>query len=293
MKSTQSWLHPLAIGSILSLSVGFATQPDPIQAQGVPTLDRSSAFRLTLPQPPKDPRAPQGRQKGGSSRGGGDDPLVMCREQAQPPTEACPSVAELTALVPATEGPDQEKFVWGLTTAERPTLWFMVPELDSAPVEFILQDEEDRYIHKANFILPHPLSRGVIQIDVPDSAPALEFNKRYTWTLAITATPNHANMFVQGTIYRVPLATSLKQPIKQATGLEKVMLYAQHGLWHDAIASLAKLRQSNPQDARVKTAWFNLLNQAKLGEIARQPLLPCCTAKSRQKTYKKPLNSQD
>jgi hypothetical protein len=289
MKNTQLWLHPLAVGSILSLAIGLTAQPDRIQAQSVPALDRSSAVRLTLPQPPQDPRAPQGRQKGGSSRGGAD-PLVMCGEQAQPPTEACPPVTELTALVPATEGPDQEKFVWGLTTAERPTFWFMLPELDSAPVEFILQDEEDRYIHKANFTLPYPLSKGVIQVDMPDSVPALEFNKRYTWTLATAATSKHANMFVQGNIYRVPLATNLQQPIGQATELEKVMLYAQYGLWHDAIASLAKLRQSNPQDAQIKTAWFNLLNQAQLGEIARQPLLPCCTAKSLQKTYKKSLS---
>lgn len=261
MKNKRFWVYALAGSSLLTLT--GATGASRLQAQSIISLDRAPAFRLVLPTPPKDPRAPQGRQKGGSSRGGGN-------QQS--------SVHPLTALVPATTGPDQETFVWGLTTAERPMLWFMMPELESAPVEFILQDEQDRYLHKASFILPDSLSQGIVQIDLPESMPALEFDTRYTWTLAVAATPNHPSMFVQGTIYRVPLATSLKQQMAQATELEKVALYAQAGLWHDAIATLARLRQTHPQNTQLKTAWGDLLKQAKLEEIANQPLLPCCTA---------------
>ncbi|MEO0373792.1 MAG: DUF928 domain-containing protein [Cyanobacteria bacterium P01_A01_bin.17] len=276
MRSTLSWICCLAAGSLLA--AGSASWPSRLQAQSVISLERSSAFQLVLPTPPKDPRAPQGRQKGGSSRGG---------------SELQQSVYPLTALVPATTGPNQEKFVWGLTTAERPVLWFMMPELESAPVEFVLQDEHDRYIHKANFTLPSSLSQGLVQVGLPDSMPALEFDKRYTWTLAIAATPRHPTMFVQGTIYRVPLATSLRQPIGQATELEKVAIYAQYGLWHDAIATLAQLRQTYPQNMQVKTAWADLLKQAQLDEIANQPLLPCCTAELLLKNDEKHLHSQD
>ncbi|PZD73852.1 hypothetical protein C1752_01671 [Acaryochloris thomasi RCC1774] len=275
MKRTQSLIYCLAAGSLLV--AGSAAWPSRLQAQSVISLDRSSAFRLVLPTPPKDPRAPQGRQKGGSSRGG----------------SALPSVYPLMALVPATTGPNQEKFVWGLTTAERPVLWFMMPELESAPVEFVLQDEHDRYIHRANFTLPSSFSQGLVQIGLPESMPALAFDKRYTWTLAVAATPRHPTMFVQGTIYRVPLASSLKEPIGQATELEKVAIYAQYGLWHDAIATLAQLRQTYPKNAQVKTAWADLLKQAQLDEIANQPLLPCCTDELLLKNDGKHLRSQD
>ncbi len=280
MKLTQSWIYPFVAGGFLALVAAPVIGPGPSQAQSVNSLRSSSAINLSLPKPPKDPRAPKGRQKGGSSRGGGD-------------TDLSGTVPTLTALVPATAGPNQENFVWGLTTAERPTLWFMMPALEAAPIEFILQDDQDRYIHKANFVLPQALSRGVIQMDLPDSIPALEFDKRYTWTFSIKATPNHPHMFVQGTIYRVPLATPLQQPIGQATDLEKVRLYSQSGLWHDAIATLAQLRQASPQNTEVKRAWFDLLKQASLDEIAHQPLLPCCATGFLRETQQESLNSQD
>lgn len=280
MKLSPSWIYPFVSGSLLALVAAPVIGPDSSQAQSLNSFERSSSVQLTLPTPPTDPRAPKGRQKGGSSRGGGEGQ----------PSEIIPT---LTALVPATKGPDQEKFVWGLTTAERPTLWFMMPALEGAPIEFILQDDQDRYIHKAKFILPQSLSRGIIQITLPDSIPALEFDKRYTWTFSIKATPNYPNTFVQGTIYRVPLATRLQQPIGQATDLEKVRLYSQSGLWHDAIATLAQLRQASPQDTQVKQAWFDLLKQARLDEIAHQPLLPCCSTDSLQQTQQDSLNYQD
>lgn len=273
MKPTLPWIQYSSIGFAFLVGASIvSTQDVPTQAKQPPTL------QFALPAPPEDPGAPSGRRRGGSSRG--DIQAANCTNPA-----SCTPL--LTALVPETEKAPQEKtgkaqqkkFVWGLTSAERPSFWFVIPEGEQAPVEFILQNKQNGYTHRVEFPLPK-MSAGLVQLSLPDDIPPLELNKRYFWTLAIGATSSQPQTYVQGSIYRVPLTTTVREQIDSATGLEQVSLYAQNGLWHDAVMSLAKLRQAAPDDPQLTRAWTELLKQINLEDIAAYPLLPCCTTES-------------
>jgi hypothetical protein len=268
----------LVLGSTLVLLSTNA--PRALQIERVVALENAK-LRLILPKPPKDPGAPKGRRKGGSSRSGAE--LAICPKphdlKAKTSSTPC-QLPALTALVPTTQGADQEPFVWGLTTESRPTLWFVIPKTEAAPVEFILQDDQDRYLYRTSLQMPPQSSEGIVEFALPASAPPLQVNQRYTWTVLLEATASHPTQFVQGSLYRVSAVAGMEPD--QVNSLEQVARYAKQGLWHDSLTALAKLRQTHPQDSQIQGAWFDLLQQAGLGAIADFPLLSCCSAKALQ-----------
>ncbi|WP_348244518.1 DUF928 domain-containing protein [Leptolyngbya sp. DQ-M1] len=58
---------------------------------------------------------------------------------------------------------------------------------------------------------------------------------------------------------RVSPNPSLSQQIQQAEFRQKVRLYAENGIWFDAVATLAEARSVNPKDAELAKDWEQLL----------------------------------
>ncbi|MDX2215019.1 MAG: DUF928 domain-containing protein [Oculatellaceae cyanobacterium bins.114] len=214
-----------------------------------------SQIVFAAPQPPADQGAPSGRRQGGASRG------------------PCRDYENLTALTPVTS---QGK-VWGLTTLDRPTFWFHIPNNlgNDVPIEFVLQDEADNYVYRTAFDAPTTQS-GIINIDLSSSSETLEVGKTYYWTFSIYCDAAHpsASVFVRGSVERVPLPDNLEQQLRTANPLEQAFLYAANGIWHDALTQLALLKQTNPNDLRINTAWVELLEQAGLEATATAPIVP-------------------
>ena len=208
-----------------------------------------------LPDTAKD--GPTGRIQGGGTRG------------------PCQKYKDLTALVPVTEG-----FVWGLTSAERPTFWFFVPEplTTELPTEFVLQDGADNYVYKTSWKMPK-MQSGVVSISVPSTAKPLDIGKGYRWTFSIACDPARpsASVFVQGSLQRMGLDPVLERQLEAATLRERVDLYAANGIWYDALTNLIQLRQTNPEDAALVRDWKSFLQSVGLEAIAQQPIVQCCT----------------
>ncbi|MBE9178155.1 DUF928 domain-containing protein [Oculatella sp. LEGE 06141] len=235
--------------AIACLSVIAITQP--VWANPVVT---DSRIIFNAPPPPTDQGAPRGRSQGGASRG------------------SCEQYQELTALVPTPEGR-----VWGLTASEHPTLWFYLPSALTADVaiEFVLQDATDQELYRTQFT--SDTQPGLIRLAVPDTAPAMEPDKPYFWTLAIYCNPARPSesVFVQGTVQRLRLTPNQQRQFAAAAPLERSRLYAASGLWYDSLTMLADLRATDP--AQAETAWLELLRQVGLEAVAEQPIAPCCT----------------
>jgi Domain of Unknown Function (DUF928) len=226
--------------------------PTPTVAPGNKTV----RFRLpTLP--PGYP--PGGRVRGGARRG------------------LCPATnPQFTALVPFTQPAPSVMHVWGLTTKERPTLWFYVPfEKKSAyPTEFILQDEEANPIYKSAIALPQ--QPGVMSVSLPASVPPLAIGKRYRWFFNVYCEPQQQAppLYVEGVVQRVNLSPTVVHQLQTAQPRQKVAIYAENGIWHEAINTLAELRQKNPQDVSLQTQWKDLLEEIGLGDIAKVAIVP-------------------
>ncbi|MEH2273903.1 MAG: DUF928 domain-containing protein [Nostoc sp.] len=234
-----------------------------------PTLSSSLSDRnakttlaqaTTFNQPPLPPGPPPGgRVRGGAKRG---EPI-------------CPlTKPKLTALVPFTKS-DEVINVWGQTTLQRPSWFFYVPYTKNSPyeVEFVLQDQDSNEISRPPIALPD--KPGVIRVSLPSTAPALALNKQYRWFFTINCNKQTISppTFVEGVIVRVELNPTVVKKLQTPELLKQYAIYAENGIWYDALTILAQLRQKNPKDATLQAEWRHLLDQIDLDDIAAEPIL--------------------
>ncbi|HEY9846034.1 MAG TPA: DUF928 domain-containing protein [Candidatus Caenarcaniphilales bacterium] len=237
----------------------------------VPLPGRPAAnSQLFVPPIPPNRGAP-GRRKGAASRG-----------------ECLTGDKSLTALVPATEIPMSQaatagtptEAVWGLTVAERPTLWFYVPDALTSehPLEFVLLDEQDNYLYKTSFTAARTPS-GIISLSLPATVAPLVVGKQYHWFFSVYCGPQQPGryMSVNGSIQRVVPNATLKQQLVATTQAQRIPLYAAHGIWHEALTTVAQLRRADPHNAALAASWRSLLKAIDLETLAAEPLVPCCT----------------
>ncbi|MDZ7951676.1 DUF928 domain-containing protein [Nostoc sp. DedQUE09] len=233
-----------------------------------PTPNRSNAKTIlaqakTFNQPPIPSGSPPGgRVRGGAKRG----------ELA-----ACPlTKIDLTALVPFTQEANSVINVWGQTTIEHPSWFFYVPYTKDSPytVEFVLQDGEANEVYKKAIALSD--KPGVIRVSLPSNASGLAVDKQYRWFFTINCDKqkNSPPSFVEGVIKRVNLSQPISKEIETAEPIKRYAIYAQNGIWYEALTTLAELRQKNPQDTALKAEWRNLLGSIRLDDVAGEPILP-------------------
>ncbi|MEH2438491.1 MAG: DUF928 domain-containing protein [Nostoc sp.] len=233
----------------------------PSNRPGVKTnLAQATAFNQpSLPSGPP----PAGRVRGGAKRDGGDTcPVII-------------SKPDLTALVPFTEEANSVINVWGQTTEEHPSLFFYVPYTKDLPyaVEFVLQDQDLKDIYKEAIALPN--KPGVIRVSLPISAPALALNKQYRWFLTVNCDnqENSPPTFVEGVIQRIELKPATLKELQTREPLKRYAIYAQNGIWYEALTILAQLRDQNPKDAALQAEWQNLLSSIRLDDVAAEPIV--------------------
>lgn len=251
-----------ASSSPASTQVHFAQLKPPTKAPARRSR-RASRVQFVLPKL-LDKGAPIGRRRGAAGRG---NCLAV-----NPP---------LTALVPAA-GTLPVSNVWGLTVTKHPTFWFYVPYSDTSASsgEFVLQDEADNDVYRALITLPE--RPGVVSLRLPSTSAPLELGKLYHWYFKVNCDQQATSgpVFVEGWVQRVTPSPTLESQLAAATPQQQVALYAANGIWHEALTSLAKLRQVNPEDTALTTDWAELLQSAGLGELASAPMVQCCTPKN-------------
>ncbi|MEG3871505.1 MULTISPECIES: DUF928 domain-containing protein [unclassified Microcoleus] len=193
-----------------------------------------------------------------------------------PPTQprrpvrgGCASISQLglTALVP--------KNKMGRTVSDYPTFFFYLPQTEAESAEFILQDESGKEIYKQELTISN-LS-GVIGVSIPanQNVPPLEVGKSYTWnfTVICDSLDRSADQIEIGTVRRVELSEDIRRQLDQADPRQKTVIYAENGIWQDALSTLAAARRDQPNDTTFKADWESLLDSVKLGEIAKEPIV--------------------
>jgi hypothetical protein len=177
-------------------------------------------------------------------------------------------LTSVVALIPQTN--------LGLTSGEKPTLYWYLPKPGSATVaEFQLYDTdisgvESNLIHQAQ--IPLQKKAGIVSLEIPTP---LKVNQTYYMALSVVCNPSRReqDIVVDGWLRRVELNSSTTQQLAQASPSQKLTLMARQGLWFDVLAALASLRSAQPDDAVVNSDWQELLDSVGLKAIASQPLL--------------------
>jgi Domain of Unknown Function (DUF928) len=197
-----------------------------------------------------------GRREGGGTRGNcvhGDTPLV--------------------ALIPETN--------FGTTLEPYPTFYWSIPQMPAATAEFVLLDENDDEVYKNTIQLAGP---GIVSLSVPNdgSVAPLERGKDYHWYFSVVcdARDRSGDIFAEGWIQRIAPPAGLTNQLAAAAVSDRPTIFANAGIWYDALTTLAKLRQADPENPQLSSKWANLLRSVGLENLAGQPLVSCCVPMS-------------
>lgn len=193
----------------------------------------------------------------------------------------------LAPIVPAYEAEAKKPGTnWGLTVSANPTYLVYVPKTSAKTAEFTLRLQEtnkrQKDLYSVKVALPQ--TPGIVSIQLPSNAPALEVGKVYVWGLQLACTanvPDPNDPSVQGVIRRVEPDASLKGTAGKPRSLDQVELYAKAGIWYDTVAELAMLRNAKPNDAELDSVWKGLLEPAGLGPITSVPLKPIASFRAK------------
>jgi hypothetical protein len=239
---------------------------------------QSNTAKIRFVQPalerqPENRGAPRDRRGAGTRRN--------CPVTNKPLTALVPLVSITANHKQVTTGTATTQYALSLTTAEHPTFWFYVPyvtkNINSA--KFVLLDEKNNSVTTQPIPIPLSNTPGVIRVSVPATEKPLSIGQYYHWYFLMDCTPQSRSedIAVEGLVQRIAPKQELTSRLVTATPRQRVALYAQAGIWQDALTTLAELRIRQPQDTALATDWKDLLDSVGLDNISTIAIVECCT----------------
>ncbi|MCU0537814.1 MAG: DUF928 domain-containing protein, partial [Hydrococcus sp. Prado102] len=237
-------------------AIGFAAvwaialTPICIAQRQAPPLNRTRIEKpliFNAPPPPPDVGAPTQRSQAGS-RGW---------EQTNEQSASTNEEKLLTALVPAYQTTDDD-LVWGLTTSESPTFWFYVPYTltPKYAIEFVLKDDRGNYVYKNKFS-GKGTPPGIVSLRLPPTV-SLKSDREYAWYFLLYCGARVPDNYINGFIRRVE-RPNLEKQLRSKTPRERVILYAEQGIWYDALTELAQSHRDRRDNDKLNKDWTSLL----------------------------------
>jgi hypothetical protein len=248
----------LSIALSLSL-VPITVMANPIAPnQGKTSLEDS--FKMAQYKPPGNLGKPP--TTGGGTRGN-----LKCTQDAGLPNPQPPLTPIMPLLAPNVGAV-------ALTISEHPEFFVYVPQTSATEAEFILKDEEDNDVYRTNLALSG--EPGIVSVSLPEDLPSLEVGKNYRWFFAVICDPDNRieELVVDGWTQRQELDTDLAAKLERTTrASDRSFVYAQNGIWHDALSTLAQEIRNSNRNSLAMVQWKLLLESAGLNKITEVPLL--------------------
>ena len=159
---------------------------------------------------------------------------------------------------------------FGTTVSQRASIFVYVPFSAAREGAFSLKDAEGNTLHEMN--IPISGRPEIISIKVPAE---LEINKEYKWFLALKVDGQLTarTPYVDGWIKRVRPNQEIAASMQQKDLLKQAEAFAKHGVWYDCVATLAKLRATQPNNANLDREWVELLESVGLQQIKKAPVV--------------------
>jgi len=157
----------------------------------------------------------------------------------------------------------------GLTMQEQPSLHWFVTQDVSSPLE-ITVIEPDRTPPLLEHRLAPPVRAGIYRLRLADHGVRLEPGVRYQWSVAVVTDPERRSrdLVAAALLERTDVAESLRQQIGRASPAELPALYAEAGLWYDALTALSDRIEAAPRDRTLHRQRAALLQQVGLRDAA-------------------------
>jgi hypothetical protein len=161
----------------------------------------------------------------------------------------------------------------GFTEKKEPTLYWYLSKTTTLPIVFTLVDS--RAIRPmAEVRIPPPSAPGIQVIRLKEYGLSLTPDVQYKWFVSLVRDPGSpsSDVVAGGIIERVDPVESLMLRPHCADPMDAVCMYAQNGLWYDALAAVSELIDSAPKDCALRRKRAFLLQQVGLPQIAEYDL---------------------
>jgi hypothetical protein len=132
----------------------------------------------------------------------------------------------------------------GLTASATPTLYFYVSRRVNYPTRLTISaPRQPLPIIEAN--IPSPLAAGIYAVRLGDYRVRLEPGLVYTWSVSIILNPDtpSRDVVASASLLRVPPDLNFEAAVRAAPAPRRAALFADAGLWYDAVAAAADLDQ--------------------------------------------------
>lgn len=157
----------------------------------------------------------------------------------------------------------------GLTSQEQPSLYWYVSRLTTVPIELTVTADKAATPLLETRLTP-PSQPGIQRVRLADYDVRLAPGVRYRWFVALIPDANHRSqdILAGGSIEHTAPSDTLRTQLQQAGKAQTPYLYAESGLWYDAIEAISELITAAPQDEQLREQRAALLEQVGLPDVA-------------------------
>ena len=120
--------------------------------------------------------------------------------------------------------------------------------------------------------LNSPKQAGIQQIRLSDYNVQLQPGVAYKWSIAISPDPEHRSrdIVASGGIQRIEPDGSLRDKLTRANQGEIPAIYADAGMWYDALEAISDLVIASPEEKALRSQQAALLAQGGLQDLLRE-----------------------
>ncbi len=157
----------------------------------------------------------------------------------------------------------------GLTTQEQPSLFWHQSKPAKARFELTLI-EEDKIKPVFQVNVERASKAGIQRLRLAEQGAKLALGVEYKWVIALVTDPDNrsTDLVASGFIKRIEPSADLKGKIAGASPRSLPAIYAEAGIWHDAVGSLSDLIDAQPENKDLLTERADLLRQVGLKAAA-------------------------
>jgi hypothetical protein len=167
-----------------------------------------------------------------------------------------------------------------LTVQEQPVLYWYLSKPAKYPIELTIIIEKDTHplLEKG---IPLPSRSGIYPLRLSDFDIRLSTGTQYRWFLALVPDPNRRSRdIVAGAIIeRVETPETLRSRLLKVSGEEIPHVYAEAGMWYDALMAVSNLIDDTPDNPVFHKQRAALLEQVGLSAVAQYDLEQALTGK--------------
>jgi hypothetical protein len=157
----------------------------------------------------------------------------------------------------------------GVTTQEQPSLfWFQSKPADAKFELTVLQENKVKPI--IQIMVERSTKAGIQRLKLSEHGAKLAPGVEYQWVVALVTDPENrsSDLVASGVIKRVEPTADLKAKITKATPASLAGVYAEAGIWYDALSVLSDQIDAQPENKSLREIRSDLLRQVGLKAAA-------------------------